>query len=127
MRTVFEKLLTLLDKGEDTVLATVAAANGSTPRGAGAQLLAGAEGLLAGTIGGGPGEARALETAARLLEERRSEILRCELRHGGELNSVCGGDQTVLLQFIPRDSGVWRDAAAQAVERLKAHQRGWLV
>ncbi|WP_325228234.1 XdhC family protein, partial [Oscillibacter sp.] len=37
MRTIFENLLTLLERGEDAVLATVASAQGSTPRGAGSQ------------------------------------------------------------------------------------------
>ena len=40
MQTIFETLLTLLNRGEDSVLATVASAQGSTPRGAGAQLQA---------------------------------------------------------------------------------------
>ena len=54
MRMIFENLLALLDRGEDAVLVTVVLAQGSPPRGAGSQLLAGREGLMAGTIGGGP-------------------------------------------------------------------------
>lgn len=127
MRGIFEKLLDLLNRGEDAVLATVVSAQGSTPRGAGSQLLAGKSGLEAGTIGGGPGEARALEMAARLLEKQRSTLWRCELRHGGELDSVCGGEQTVLFQFIPRDSRAWKALARQALERLEAHRGGCLA
>jgi len=127
MRTIFETLLSLLEDGSDAVLATVVSARGSTPRGPGSQLLAGPDGLAAGTIGGGPGEAKALGMAARLLEERRSAVWDCELRHGGELDSVCGGEQTVLLQFIPHESGVWKELARRAVERLDAHLGGWLV
>lgn len=127
MRTIFETLLSLLDGGEDAVLVTVAAAQGSTPRGAGSQLLAGREGLVAGTIGGGPGEAQALALAAELLEERRSRVCRLELRHGGELDSVCGGEQTVLLQFIPGDSETWRALALRVLERLETHRGGWLA
>ena len=80
MRMIFENLLALLDRGEDAVLVTVASAQGSTPRGAGSQLLAGREGLMAGTIGGGPGEAQALAFAAELLREGRSAVRRLELR-----------------------------------------------
>lgn len=127
MGEIFEKLLFLLEGGSDAVLATVAAVEGSTPRGVGAQLLAGPEGLAAGTIGGGLGEARALALAARLLAERRSTVWRCELRQGGELDSVCGGEQTVLLQFIPRDSEVWRSMAREILERLDAHRGGNLL
>ncbi len=127
MKAIFEALTARMDAGEDAVLVTVASARGSTPRGAGAQLLAGPGGLIAGTIGGGPGEARALETAAELLGERRSAVKRLELRHGGELDSVCGGEQTALFQFIPRDSGEWRALAETVLERLEARRGGWLV
>ena len=127
MDEIFKALLSLLDRGEDAVLATVASAEGSTPRGTGAQLLAGRDGLVAGTIGGGPGEAQALALAAELLHEGRSAVCRLELRHGGELDSVCGGEQTALLQFIPRDSEAWRALAQEALKRLEAHQGGWLA
>lgn len=127
MRTVFEKLLAMLEDGQDAVLATVVSTKGSTPRGGGSQLLAGGDGLAAGTIGGGVGEVQALALAAKLLEERRSTVWRCELRHGGELDSVCGGEQTVLLQFIPGDSGSWKALARQVLERLEAHRGGCLV
>ena len=127
MRTIFETLLSLMDRGEDAVLVTVASTQGSTPRGAGSQLLAGRDGLLAGTIGGGPGEAQALALAAECLREGRSGVSRLELRHGGELDSVCGGEQTVLLQFIPRDSGAWKALAPEILERLEARRGGWLA
>lgn len=127
MRTILERLLSLLDRGEDAVLVTVVSAQGSTPRGTGSQLLAGREGLVTGTIGGGPGEAQALAVAAELLKEGRSAVRRLELRHGGELDSVCGGEQTVLLQFIPRDSEAWKALARKAQARLEARRGGWLA
>lgn len=127
MRAMFENLLSLLDRGEDAVLATVVSARGSTPRGAGSQLLAGRSGLIAGTIGGGPGEAQALALAAELLEKGQSALRRLELRHGGELDSVCGGEQTVLLQFIPHDSAAWRSLARAVLARLEARRGGGLV
>lgn len=127
MRTIFETLLSLLDRGEDAVLVTVVSAQGSTPRGAGSQLLAGRAGLAAGTIGGGPGEAQALALAAELLEKRESALCRLELRHGGELDSVCGGEQTVLLQFIPGDSAAWKGLAQEIWARLEARLGGGLA
>lgn len=108
------------------MLVTVVSAEGSTPRGAGSQLLAGREGLIAGTIGGGPGEAQALSLAAELLEEKRSAVRRLELRHGGALDSVCGGEQTVLLQFIPGGSAAWSALAREVLERLETRRGGWL-
>ncbi len=127
MRGIFENLVALLDRGEDAVLVTIVSAEGSTPRGAGAQLLAGREGLIAGSVGGGPGEAQALTLAAALLRERRSQLHRLELRHGGALDSVCGGEQEALFQFLPHDSAAWRTLAGKALERLEAHEKGWLA
>lgn len=127
MFEMFQSLLDLLNRGEDAVLVTVASAQGSTPRGAGSQLLAGREGLAAGTIGGGPGEAQALALAEEVLEKRGTAVRRLELRHGGELDSVCGGEQTVLLQFVPRDAAAWRTLAREVLARLEAHRGGGLV
>ena len=45
MHTIFTTLLGLLESGQDAVLATVASASGSTPRGAGSQMVAGPSGL----------------------------------------------------------------------------------
>lgn len=127
MRTIFEHLLALLESGQDAVLAVVASAQGSTPRGTGAMLLAGRTGLIAGTIGGGPGEAQALAMAAKLLEDKRSDVWRCELRHGGEAGSVCGGEQTILFRFVPHGSEDWKSLAREALERLESHRGGWLA
>ena len=127
MRTILERLLSLLDRGEDAVLVTVVLAQGSTPRGAGSQLLAGREGLAAGTIGGGAGEAQALALAEEVLEKRGTAVRRLELRHGGELDSVCGGEQTVLLQFVPRGSQGWKALGREALNRLEDRRGGWLV
>lgn len=127
MRTIFKTLLALLDRGEDAVLATVVSAQGSTPRGTGAQMLADREGLAAGTIGGGPGEAQALLLAADCLREKRSALRRLELRHGGELDSVCGGEQTVLFQWIPHGSAAWKALSREVLERLEARRGGCLT
>ena len=127
MREIWKGLLALLERGEDAVLVTVASAQGSTPRGAGAQLLAGRDGLAAGTVGGGPGEAQVLALAAELLEQGRSAVRTLELCHGGELDSVCGGEQTVLLQFVPRGSQGWRALGREALNRLEDRRGGWLV
>ena len=52
-QTIFAKLLYEMEKGRDTVLATIVWESGSAPRGAGAQMLVDAQGPQAGTIGGG--------------------------------------------------------------------------
>ena len=53
MNNIFQTLLYQREKQKDTVLATIVWDDGSAPRGAGSQMLVGAEGRLVGTIGGG--------------------------------------------------------------------------
>ena len=52
MIQIFTKLSEELAAGRGAVLATIVAEEGSAPRGAGAQMLVGTAGQLAGTIGG---------------------------------------------------------------------------
>ena len=53
MRQLFQQLEQTLKEGRDAVLVTVVASSGSTPRGAGANMLVTDRGRIAGTIGGG--------------------------------------------------------------------------
>ena len=40
---------------------------------------------------------------------------------------ACGGDVTVLFQFIPWDDAAWRSLTAAAVQALRENRPGWLV
>lgn len=126
---VFETLMALLDRGEDAVLATIVEEEGSSPRGTGAQMLVSREGLAAGTIGGGAAEGAALELAERLLAEKRSALRSFRLRHDPKAreNPVCGGDISVLLQFIGHEDRDWRDVTAALLARREARKQSWLV
>jgi xanthine dehydrogenase accessory factor len=94
----------LLEAGEPTVLVTVARAEGSTPREAGARLLVTAEGLWQ-TIGGGHLEWRATGIARQMLLRRDGpQAARLErLPLGPALGQCCGGAAT--LAFEPLDRG----------------------
>ena len=74
MNGIFTMLLHEMEKNCDTVLCTIIADSGSTPRGRGAQMLVGADGLLCGTIGGGAVEGGAVALGKTLLHERRSAV-----------------------------------------------------
>lgn len=129
MQAVFSKLLYEMEKQHDTVLCTIIAQSGSAPRGICAQMLAGAEGLLAGTIGGGAVEGGALALSRTLLREKRSAVHEYTLRHtdGEDIGMVCGGDVTVHFQYIPWDSQVWRTLAAQLLHAIAQRTAGYLV
>ena len=78
MNGIFTMLLHEMEKNCDTVLCTIIADSGSTPRGRGAQMLVGADGLLCGTIGGGAVEGGAVALGKTLLHERRSAVHRLD-------------------------------------------------
>ena len=129
MNGIFTTLLYEMEKRHDTVLCTIIADSGSTPRGKGAQMLVGETGLLSGTIGGGAVEGGAIALGQTLLRERRSAIHEYKLRHndGEDIGMVCGGDVTVHLQFIAAGDPVWRELAGSVLHRIALRQPGALV
>lgn len=129
MNGIFTTLLYEMEKHHDTVLCTIIADSGSTPRGKGAQMLAGDAGLLSGTIGGGAVEGGAIALGRTLLRERRSAVHEYKLRHndGEDIGMVCGGDVTVHLQFIAAGDPVWKELAGSVLQRIALRQPGALV
>ena len=129
MNGIFTTLLYEMEKHHDTVLCTIIADSGSTPRGMGAQMLVGEKGLLCGTIGGGAVEGQSIELGKKLLQERRSTVHEYKLHHNDteDIGMVCGGDVTVQLQFIAADDAAWQKLAGEVLRRIALRQPGWLV
>ena len=99
MNNIFQTLVYQREKKKDTVLATIIWDDGSAPRGRGSQMLVGAEGLLAGTIGGGAVELKSIRLSQELLASGGSGFVReFRLSWDGELGMACGGDVTVRRQ-----------------------------
>jgi xanthine dehydrogenase accessory factor len=110
--------------GEASALATILQVQGSSPRHPGAKMLAGASGRLAGTVGGGRGEAMALEACRRALASGTCERLKVEMVGGDVIGTdmVCGGVTTQLIEPLG-DLAPYRTA----LERLEAGERVLLV
>lgn len=115
---MFEQLLATalheMEQGRPVLLVSVARATGSTPRKEGAMLLAGTQGLLCGTIGGGLLEHRCLEFAAA--QPACDRLVRFELdnRKAGSLGMICGGSTEVL--FTPLTNPAPLRAALSALQ-----------
>lgn len=129
MITVFSRLLEEMDAGHDTVLVSVVASSGSTPRGAGAHMLVGESGRLCGTIGGGAVEYRAEQLAAEALQQHQSRIHDFVLRRNEieDLGMVCGGDVTVFFRYIAHDDRTVHSAAIAARSLFEDGEESWLI
>ena len=129
MTTIFARLLEQMKNNCDAVLVTIIRQSGSTPRGVGAQMLVGADGLLCGTIGGGSVEGQSIVLAKTLLVEKRSTVQDYHLRYDvpDSTGMVCGGDVTVHFQYIAAQDAVWAHLADEILQQIKQRHSGKLV
>jgi xanthine dehydrogenase accessory factor len=109
MRHLLQTALYAVQHGEQVALATIVYQEGSAPRGAGSQLVANAQGLLAGTTGGGLAEGRTIAACATALQQGKATVL--EFAMDGTLAAqsemICGGFVRVLIEiFSPFDAPV---------------------
>jgi xanthine dehydrogenase accessory factor len=84
----------------DLALCTVIQVKGSAPRHVGSRMLAGPDGLVAGSVGGGRGEAAALAACVEAVAARRPSVLQVEMQ-GTEAEGpdmVCGGFSRILVE-----------------------------
>lgn len=114
-----ELLAQIADMREPSVLATVVASRGSTPRKAGAKMLIGKDGVIGGTIGGGCGEGEVIAAAQDLLQGGPSTTVRVDLTDDFTSWSpaVCGGIMDVFIERA--DSGGTASTRAGSLRRPK--------
>ncbi|MDO4178430.1 MAG: xanthine dehydrogenase accessory protein XdhC [Phascolarctobacterium sp.] len=117
MEKIFNKLQEQMSQGKDSVLVTIVEQAGSTPRGLGTQMLVGTQGILAGTVGGGAIEARAITKAMSLLESKTSEISVYDLSgtNTNDLGMVCGGGVTLLFAYVSAKDKAWQDVVHETL------------
>lgn len=98
---VWRALAAELSCGRAAVLVAVVDGRGSSPGKPGDLLAMGCSGPLAGTVGGGAGEAAAIERATTLLarKENRPQLLTQTHRAiaGSPSGMVCGGEQRIAI------------------------------
>jgi xanthine dehydrogenase accessory factor len=102
---IFTQLAALENEGAAFVLVVLVEAVGSTPQDAGARLIVTDAGRLAGTVGGGRVEAKAIVFAQELLANAARGQVSPRLVHWslkGDVGMTCGG--TVKLYFEPHAS-----------------------
>lgn len=129
MKDIFFKLDEIINTGRDAVLVTIISEAGSSPRGTGAQMVVTAEGLECGTIGGGKIEKVSIEHAIELVAGMESDVRDYALRDEkkGDLGMGCGGDVTVLSQFVNSKDAAWGELCNKVLSIIEDRKQGWLV
>jgi len=126
---IFQHIAGLLAGGENLVLATIVSRSGSAPRAVGSRMAVRPDGAIVGTIGGGILEARVMELAREVFGHGQSVLKKYVLtaQDASQMGMVCGGQISVLLQFLeasqPANPELYRDIEAA----LKARKRAWLI
>lgn len=100
--TLLSQLMRICQSGGKAALATVIRTKGSTPRKIGAKMVVYANGELAGTIGGGCGEAAVIEEALKVIATGIPTQYRIDLTAGllYEDGGICGGIMDVFIEPI---------------------------
>lgn len=125
MKEIFLAMEKEVAAGRSCYLLTLAESEGSTPRGSGAHLVAGVDGLLAGTIGGGAMEYEAVQYAQGMLVDlcaTYNVVRHFDLSPGAGM--ACGGSCTVLFTLVGEDS---RDAVRNALQACAEGKEYWLL
>ncbi|HMB67949.1 MAG TPA: XdhC/CoxI family protein, partial [bacterium] len=108
MREFLERLQWHLTGGRSVVVATIVAAEGSTPRKVGARMIVQADGTIDFTLGGGPFEALVVEDAREALSRGESTVRAYRFLPVGEnaTGMTCGGDVEVFLEVLRQPARV---------------------
>lgn len=122
MREIVEALKKRINEKKNSMLITVVAGRGSIPRKAGAYMVVGEDGRIAGTIGGGNLEYQAILLGQKLLAEKKNYLHEYNLgqEKSAELGMVCGGNATVLFYYVDAvEDAVWIGQMEAAEEKRK--------
>lgn len=98
----YEMLRYLARSNEPRALVTVLSSTGSTPVKSGSMMAVNALGEIYGTVGGGYGEAAAINKARDIISSGTSVVLTFDMNNevAADNDMVCGGSMTVLIEDI---------------------------
>lgn len=110
----------IAESAGEIALVTVIGVEGSAPRHAGSAMLVGGGAIIAGTVGGGKGEARARAIAEECIVSGSARILTLEFQ-GTKIEGqdmICGGTSRLLIERVA-DRAPYR----AALEKLRRGER----
>lgn len=98
----YDLLRYLATSDEQRAMVTVLSSTGSTPVKSGSMMAVNTLGHVAGTVGGGCGEAAAINKARRIIGRNDQAVLHIDMSNevAADNDMVCGGTMTVLIENI---------------------------
>jgi xanthine dehydrogenase accessory factor len=100
---LYDEIERALREQTPLVVATVASSRGSTPRKPGAKMAVRPDGSIAGTIGGGCGEAEVWQAAMDTMRDGRPRLVTVDLTEDVEgPDKICGGVMDVFVEKLIR-------------------------
>ena len=129
MKEIFSILQSRYKEGKSSMLAVIVDERGSAPRGAGAVMVVGENGLLCGTIGGGNLEYQSTKIAQQMLTEGTSKLEHFCLSPNqvADLGMICGGNVDVLFLYVPTGDGLVGAMLDEACAAMQSHRAAWMI
>ncbi len=126
MSRIVHTICSLLEQGEDIVLATILSHEGSTPRTAGTKMIVRSDGDTISTVGGGLVEAEVVKAASEVFKTKEALIKPFDLTGTNveSMDLVCGGQLEILVEFMSADAAtleVFRGLARALKEGRKCY------
>lgn len=115
MSQVINVLQNAIHNNESIASVTIIREQGSSPRGIGSMMLVTQKGLLAGSIGGGAVELKAISDAQSALSDGHSKTVAYPL---SSLDMTCGGDIEVFIQVYVQQDEILIVGAGHICENL---------
>ena len=129
MKEIFEILNDRYKTEKSSMFVVVVDDTGSAPRGAGAAMAVGENGLICGTIGGGNLEYQSTKMAQQLLLDGESKLehFRLSPNQVADLGMICGGNVDVLFLYVPTGDEPVGAMLADACDAMQRHHAAWLI
>ncbi len=102
---IFEKIPAARNDKRGAALCIVVSAKGSVPAGAGSKMIVYSDRSIDGTIGGGSLEKKVTEDALRVMEGRKAELFRHDLKH--QHNMCCGGTVDIYIEPVMKKNKLY--------------------
>jgi xanthine dehydrogenase accessory factor len=126
MGRLVQTICSLLEQGEDLVLATIVSHQGSTPRTAGTKMIVRRGGDTIATVGGGLVEGEVMKAADGVFQSRSAQVRSFDLtgENAESMDLVCGGSLEILIEFMEANTmnvGLFRALSESVKTRNRSH------